>query len=105
MRAITLCLLILALTVVSPAAQTRPVKTLDIYVVDVEGGNATLFVSPSGQSVLIDAPRRDWLLTQIVGNGVALVARNRARLRASCGAAAPGRRQAIGAIERGGSTG
>jgi competence protein ComEC len=34
------------------AAQTR--TTLDIYVVDVEGGNATLFVSPSGESVLID---------------------------------------------------
>jgi competence protein ComEC len=34
------------------AAQTR--TTLDIYVVDVEGGNATLFVAPSGQSVLID---------------------------------------------------
>src|SRR5215470_9541707 len=33
-------------------AQTR--TTLDIYVVDVEGGNATLFVSPSGESVLID---------------------------------------------------
>ena len=36
----------------SAAAQTR--TTLDIYVVDVEGGNATLFVSPSGESVLID---------------------------------------------------
>src|SRR5439155_10316927 len=35
------------------AAQTR--TTLDIYVVDVEGGNATLFVPPSGQSVLIDS--------------------------------------------------
>ena len=34
------------------AAQTR--TTLDIYVVDVEGGNATLFVSPSGESLLID---------------------------------------------------
>jgi competence protein ComEC len=34
------------------AAQTR--TTLDIYVVDVEGGNATLFISPSGESVLID---------------------------------------------------
>src|SRR5580692_199776 len=33
-------------------AQTR--TTLDIYVVDVEGGNATLFVAPSGESVLID---------------------------------------------------
>jgi competence protein ComEC len=28
--------------------------TLDIYVLDVEGGNATLFVTPSRQSVLID---------------------------------------------------
>jgi competence protein ComEC len=34
------------------AAQTR--TALDIYVVDVEGGNATLFVAPSGESVLID---------------------------------------------------
>jgi competence protein ComEC len=44
------------------AAQTR--STLDIYVVDVEGGNATLFVTPSGESLLIDtgnvgAPVRD----------------------------------------------
>jgi beta-lactamase superfamily II metal-dependent hydrolase len=45
----------LTLTVVCPAAQTRAVKTLDIYIVDVEGGNATLFVSPSGESVLIDS--------------------------------------------------
>ena len=44
----------LALSVAFPAAQTRAVKTLDIYVVDVEGGNATLFVSPSGESLLID---------------------------------------------------
>jgi len=29
-------------------AQAR--TTLDIYTVDVEGGNATLFVAPSGQS-------------------------------------------------------
>ena len=33
-------------------AQAR--TTLDIYTVDVEGGNATLFVAPSGQSLLID---------------------------------------------------
>ena len=33
-------------------AQTR--TNLDIYVVDVEGGNATLFVAPSGESLLID---------------------------------------------------
>jgi beta-lactamase superfamily II metal-dependent hydrolase len=34
------------------AAQTR--TALVIYVVDVEGGNATLFVAPSGESLLID---------------------------------------------------
>src|SRR5450432_4747876 len=34
------------------AAQAR--TTLDIYVVDVEGGNATLLVAPSGESLLID---------------------------------------------------
>ena len=44
----------LALSVAFPAAQARAVKTLDIYIVDVEGGNATLFVAPSGESLLID---------------------------------------------------
>jgi competence protein ComEC len=29
-------------------------KTLEIYFIDVEGGQATLFVSPSGQSMLVD---------------------------------------------------
>jgi competence protein ComEC len=33
-------------------AQTR--STLEIYVIDVEGGNSTLFVAPSGESLLID---------------------------------------------------
>jgi beta-lactamase superfamily II metal-dependent hydrolase len=57
MRGRTLLLLVafagLTLATAAPYAQA-PRKTLDIYVVDVEGGNATLFVSPSGQSVLID---------------------------------------------------
>ncbi len=30
-------------------------KTLDIYFIDVEGGQSTLIVSPSGQSLLVDA--------------------------------------------------
>jgi competence protein ComEC len=47
-----------ALLIAGPAtAQTR--TTLDIYVVDVEGGNATLFVPPSGESVLIDTGNVD----------------------------------------------
>ena len=35
-------------------AQTRTARPLNIYVIDVEGGNATLFVSPQGESLLID---------------------------------------------------
>jgi beta-lactamase superfamily II metal-dependent hydrolase len=35
--------------------ETQARKTLDIYFVDVEGGQATLVVSPSGESMLIDA--------------------------------------------------
>jgi len=44
----------LTLGVALPRAQTVPVNTLDIYVVDAEGGNATLLVAPSGESLLID---------------------------------------------------
>jgi beta-lactamase superfamily II metal-dependent hydrolase len=35
-------------------AETPAAKSLDIYIVDVEGGNATLVVAPSGESILID---------------------------------------------------
>jgi len=44
---------VLALSAASAAAQTAR-TSLDIYVVDVEGGNATLFVNPAGESLLID---------------------------------------------------
>jgi competence protein ComEC len=37
----------------APLAQDKG-KTLDIYVIDTEGGKATLFVSPSGESLLMD---------------------------------------------------
>lgn len=39
---------------VAALAAAQPRKTLDIYVIDVEGGNATLFVAPSGESLLMD---------------------------------------------------
>jgi len=43
------------LCIAAPAlAQNRAAKPLTIYVVDVEGGNATLFVSPTGESLLMD---------------------------------------------------
>src|SRR5436189_4583278 len=54
MRAILMLLLALALLAAMLAAQNRPAKTLDIYVMDVEGGNSQLYVAPSGESVLID---------------------------------------------------
>src|SRR5215468_5044080 len=60
------------LLVISLAAFGAASKTLDIYVVDVEGGNATLFVSPSGESVLIDT-----------GNGGAAAPRDAGRIMAA----------------------
>ena len=41
-----------ALLCIPSFAQNRP--ALDIYVIDVEGGNAVLFVAPSHESLLID---------------------------------------------------
>ena len=40
----------------APSGQAPPKgKTLDIYVADTEGGKAALFVSPTGQTLLIDS--------------------------------------------------
>jgi competence protein ComEC len=58
MRARWILPLVVALAAVAaavPTAQSRNSKSLQIYVVDVEGGNATLIVSPTGESLLIDA--------------------------------------------------
>ena len=44
-----------ALAATLVAAQAPSSKPLDIYVVDTEGGKAALFVSPTGQSLLIDS--------------------------------------------------
>src|SRR3954462_3825253 len=54
MRAAVTALLVASLTPVFSIAQVPASKTLDIYIIDVEGGNATLFVAPSGESMLID---------------------------------------------------
>lgn len=72
MRAPLTVVVFLAGVIISPAAQTRAGKTLDIYVVDVEGGNATLFVSPSGESLLMDT-----------GNGGAAATRDADRIMAA----------------------
>ena len=51
-------------------------RTLDIYWIDVEGGGSTLIVSPSGQSLLVDAgnpgpddrdPKRIFAVAQMAG--------------------------------------
>ena len=46
---LALCLLLAA-----APADTQAQGALEIYFIDVEGGGATLFVSPSGESLLID---------------------------------------------------
>ena len=67
-----LCGLFLAVAVVPAVGQGRTPNTLTIYLVDVEGGNATLFVAPSGESLLIDT-----------GNGGAAATRDADRIMAA----------------------
>jgi beta-lactamase superfamily II metal-dependent hydrolase len=66
MRSVAVFVAALALSISAAQAQTR---SLQVYVVDVEGGNATLFVGPTGESVLIDT-----------GNGGANAARDAGRI-------------------------
>jgi beta-lactamase superfamily II metal-dependent hydrolase len=57
MRSVLTAVLILCLCVLgasSPCEAAAGAKSLQIYFVDVEGGQATLVVTPSGQSLLID---------------------------------------------------
>src|SRR6266850_1528223 len=69
MRTTIVCLLALAGLAAPALAQTRTSRALEIYVIDVEGGNATLFLTPSGETVLIDT-----------GNGGAAAARDAGRI-------------------------
>lgn len=46
---------VLALALQSAFAVFAQTRTLDIYFIDVEGGQSTLVVTPSGQSLLVDA--------------------------------------------------
>ena len=65
---VMLVILLAAVATFAQAART----TLDIYLIDVEGGNATLFVAPSGESLLIDT-----------GNGGAAADRDGGRILAA----------------------
>ena len=47
--------LLVALLLFQPARSQTASRTLDIYFIDVEGGAATLIVTPAGESLLIDS--------------------------------------------------
>ena len=49
MRTLCTCILLVASAAILPAA-----KNLEVYSIDVEGGQATLIVSPSGESMVVD---------------------------------------------------
>src|SRR5688572_24542847 len=71
---VALALAVFALMTAGASAQGRMSRTLDIYLIDVEGGNATLFVAPSGESLLIDT-----------GNSGAAATRDADRIMAAIG--------------------
>lgn len=53
LRVLRICVIVLCLGALVGLAHARS-KPLQIYAIDVEGGQATLIVTPSGQSLLID---------------------------------------------------
>ncbi len=66
----------IATVVIGAAVLTAQSTTLDIYILDVEGGNATLFVTPAREAVLVDT-----------GNGGAAATRDADRIMAAVKAA------------------
>jgi len=54
MRKRVLLAIAAAIGLASPMLWAQQKKALDVYFVDVEGGQSTLFVSPGGQSLLVD---------------------------------------------------
>jgi competence protein ComEC len=55
MRRSLFLLCALAVCVMPTVSSAQAGKTLDMYFIDTEGGQATLFVSPAGQTLLVDA--------------------------------------------------
>src|SRR4026208_592614 len=53
MRAVVVAVCCVVVAVLGAAAQTRT-GTLTIYYIDTEGGQSTLFVGPTGESLLVD---------------------------------------------------
>ena len=87
---------IVFLLVFAVAAFAAGSKTLDIYLVDVEGGNATLFVTPAGESVLIDTGNAGAAAPRIAARPRSRRTRVRARRAAAATASRPApRRRAV----------
>jgi competence protein ComEC len=55
MRALMMSFVVAVLLFASSSTRAQAGKALDVYFIDVEGGHSTLYVSPSGQSMLVDA--------------------------------------------------
>ena len=72
MRSVITCGTVCGLLFAVALAQGQTTNALNIYLIDVEGGNAQLYVTPSGASVLIDS-----------GNGGAGAARDADRIMAA----------------------
>src|SRR5687767_7378457 len=71
MRAAAAAIMVAGFTVVA-LAQSPAGRSLTLYLIDVEGGNATLMTLPSGESVLFDT-----------GNGGAAAVRDADRIMAA----------------------
>ena len=54
MRKKLIFLIVAVMALSCAAARAQSSKELNVYFIDVEGGQSTLFVSPSGQSLLVD---------------------------------------------------
>lgn len=54
MRNILFLAIAISIGLASPGVRAQQKKALEVYFIDVEGGQSTLFVSPSGQSLLVD---------------------------------------------------
>ena len=50
----TRAILVLVACLTAPTVMAQSARTLDIYFIDVEGGQATLIVTPAGETFLVD---------------------------------------------------
>jgi beta-lactamase superfamily II metal-dependent hydrolase len=55
LRKFTFAIALIAALAAAPLAQAPAAKGLQVYVIDTEGGKAALWITPSGQTVLVDS--------------------------------------------------